>query len=118
MLAFVTMGPMGNFIPTTEDGRPSAAPARTGAAIDDRTWRHLRVHPPMWRCRDEDNHYMRLVVPSTGRRCAASFTHHSILVRLHVIGTPTTRSGPEQWRTSGSKGHRPQNVVSGARATA
>ena len=29
--------------------------------------------------------------------------HYSILVRLHVIGTPTTRPGPERWRLAAAR---------------
>ena len=73
-----------------------------GATIDDRTWRHLRMHPPMWRCRDGD--YRRLVVPSNAQPLRRLFhKHYSILVRLHVIGTPTTRPGPERWRLAAAR---------------
>ena len=73
-----------------------------GATIDDRTWRHLRMHPPMWRCRDGD--YKRLVVPSNAQPLRRLFhKHYSILVRLHVIGTPTTRPGPERWRLAAAR---------------
>ena len=73
-----------------------------GATIDDRTWRHLRMHPPMWRCRDGD--YRRLVVPSNAQPLRRRFhKHYSILVRLHVIGTPTTRPGPERWRLAAAR---------------
>ena len=78
-----------------------------GATIDDRTWRHLRMHPPMWRCRDGD--YKRLVVPSNAQPLRRLFhKHYSILVRLHCIGTPTTRPGPECWRLEAASVIAPQ----------
>ena len=34
--------------------------------------------------------------------------HYSILVRLHCIGTPTTRPGPERWRLEAASVIAPQ----------
>ena len=99
------------------DFKKSVAVARLllerGATIDSQTWRHLRVRAPKWYGRDGTvdargyHHYVYL--PSNAQPLRRLFhKHYSILVRLHCIGTPTTRPGPECWRLEAANVIAPQ----------
>ena len=84
-----------------------------GATIDSQTWRHLRVRAPKWWGRDgtvDARGYHRSVfLPSNAQPLRRLFhKHYSILVRLHCIGTPTTRPGPECWRLEAANVIAPQ----------
>ena len=84
-----------------------------GATIDSQTWRHLRVRAPKWFGRDgtvDARGYHRSVhLPSNAQPLRRLFhKHYSILVRLHCIGTPTTRPGPECWRLEAASVIAPQ----------
>ena len=84
-----------------------------GATIDSQTWRHLRVRAPKWYGRDpgdsSESMYHPVYLPSNAQPLRCLFRkHYSILVRLHCIGTPTTRPGPECWRLEAANVIAPQ----------
>ena len=84
-----------------------------GATIDSQTWRHLRVRAPKWYGRDGTvdarGYHHSVYLPSNAQPLRRLFhKHYSILVRLHCIGTPTTRPGPECWRLEAASVIAPQ----------
>ena len=103
---------------SASDFKKSVAVARLllerGATIDSQTWHHLRVRAPKWYgCDDavEGNEimYHPVYLPSNAQPMRRLFhKHYSILVRLHCIGTPTTRPGPECWRLEAANVIAPQ----------
>ena len=103
-------------IDRASDFKKSVAVARLllerGATIDSQTWRHLRVRAPKWYgCDDaiEGSESMYQYLPSNAQPLRRLFhKHYSILVRLHCIGTPTTRPGPECWRLEAASVIAPQ----------
>ena len=105
-------------IDSASDFKKSVAVARLllarGATIDSQTWRHLRVRAPKWYGRDETlkgtaSMYHPVYLPSNAQPLRRLFhKHYSILVRLHCIGTPTTRPGPECWRLEAANVIAPQ----------
>ena len=73
-----------------------------GAIIDARTHRHLRLRAPM-RYLPENGKIFAFLVPSNARPLRRLVhKYYSILVRLHVIGTPTSRPGPDRRRLAAS----------------
>ena len=105
-------------IDSASDFKKSVAVARLllarGATIDSQTWRHLRVRAPKWYGRDDtversESMYHPVYLPSNAQPLRRLFhKHYSILVRLHCIGTPTTRPGPECWRLEAANVIAPQ----------
>ena len=102
---------------SASDFEKSVAVARLllerGATIDSQTWRHLRVRAPKWYGRDpgdsSESMYHPVYLPSNAQPLRRLFRkHYSILVRLHCIGTPTTRPGPECWRLEAANVIAPQ----------
>ena len=102
---------------SASDFKKSVAVARLllerGATIDSQTWRHLRVRAPKWYGRDGTvdarGYHHSVYLPSNAQPLRRLFhKHYSILVRLHCIGTPTTRPGPECWRLEAASVIAPQ----------
>ena len=70
----------------------------SGARVDSLTHRHLCLRAPMQS--RVISYFPRVteLCPSNAKPLQRLFLkHYTILVRLHVIGTPSTRRGPDQW---------------------
>ena len=79
----------------------------SGATVDTETYRRVFGRAPLQRrcfevngepaLRFSDSVEERLV-PSNAKPLQKLFLkHYTILVRLHAIGTPSTRQGPDRW---------------------
>jgi hypothetical protein len=67
---------------------------QSGARIDSLTFGHLCLRAP----RQNFGLYAG-IVPSNAKPLQKLFLkHYTILVRLHAIGTPSTRRAPDRWR--------------------
>ena len=70
-----------------------------GARVDRKTWLKLCMRAPMqMQYTGIGSAQTRAVVPTNAIPLRKLFLkHYAILVRLHAIGTPSTRLGPDKW---------------------
>ena len=73
--------------------------AAVGARVDPKTWLKLCMRAPMqMQYTGIGSAQTRAVVPTNAIPLRKLFLkHYAILVRLHAIGTPSTRPGPDRW---------------------
>ena len=77
------------------DGQPANYPLW----VDPKTWYKLCMRAPMQiQYTGLGSAQTRAVVPTNAKPLRKLFLkHYAILVRLHAIGTPSTRLGPDKW---------------------